>query len=604
MKLSLWDTSGVVTYRSVTRSYFRGAAGALLVFDLTRRSTFLSAISWLHALRLIAQDDIVVVLVGNKSDLASPSTVDEADSSGKQTENRRQVTREEAEEWCRQNRVIKYVEASAKDGEGVKRAFLEVAEGIYQNIEVGKYNLTDRQSGVKGPSAPRTVAPGTNDGKWKGPASSIASNERKGLLGRLGEWFLKGTPARTNSNAADIDDQRVKHINKPPEMGASPRNLNLTFPKEQTESVEEDPELLAIEDSRRGLPSHTELFFQDAMHIASRCGWQIGGDRFLEDTESCVTAPILTGRGFLGHGKVGVVDEVRCQVQGSHNFVRKRINIPRSSTYQTTRAVQAIRREIGMLRKLSHPHIIRLIGSYQEITNRHFYFLLMFPVGENDLEEFLVTAVESIRQGSQPNALQYSLWLKTWFGCLASALAYMHSQSVYHEDIKPKNIIHRGEDIYFTDFSSSREMDLASQVTSTESPALATRLYAAPEALPDEEGNISRHGSKTDIFSLGMVFVEMLTVLDQKEIVALRENLPDYAPYHKIIHNFDDWFTSETSAHMYVTCIKPMLAPQRQDRPSALEVVDCIRGCQSWRTLVCPCQNMADFTSRIVTTSL
>lgn len=148
MKLSLWDTAGQETYKSITRSYFRGASGALLVFDITRKNTFLSATSWLHDLRQIAEEGIVVVLVGNKSDLAAASTV-----SGQNGDNQRQVTKEEAEEWCRQNGVMQYVETSAKSGEGVERAFLEVAERIYQNIEAGKYDLNDRRSGVKGPTA-------------------------------------------------------------------------------------------------------------------------------------------------------------------------------------------------------------------------------------------------------------------------------------------------------------------------------------------------------------------------------------------------------------------------------------------------------------------
>jgi small GTP-binding protein len=128
MKLSLWDTAGQETYKSITRSYFRGASGALLVFDISRRNTFASVTAWLHDLRQIAEDDIVVVLVGNKSDLASSSTVS-GDSSAP---NKRQVTREEAEEWCRENKVMQYVETSAKSGENVERAFLEVAERIYQ----------------------------------------------------------------------------------------------------------------------------------------------------------------------------------------------------------------------------------------------------------------------------------------------------------------------------------------------------------------------------------------------------------------------------------------------------------------------------------------
>lgn len=166
MKLSLWDTAGQETYKSITRSYFRGASGALLVFDITRPATFASCTQWLEDLRQIAEEGIVVILVGNKSDLAG----DDADS------NQRRVTRQEAEEWCRMNNVVRYLETSAKSGEGVERAFLEVAERIYRNIEMGKYDLNDRRSGVKSFGAtggannrmPMTVTLGMNDAMRKG----------------------------------------------------------------------------------------------------------------------------------------------------------------------------------------------------------------------------------------------------------------------------------------------------------------------------------------------------------------------------------------------------------------------------------------------------
>ena len=156
MKLSLWDTAGQETYKSITRSYFRGASGALLVFDISRPATFASCAQWLQDLRQIAEDGIVVILVGNKSDLES---------------GRRQVTKQEAVEWCRANNVVRYVETSAKSGEGVENAFLEVAERIYRNILAGDYNLTDRRSGVKSYGAtgkadtgiPKTITLGLND---------------------------------------------------------------------------------------------------------------------------------------------------------------------------------------------------------------------------------------------------------------------------------------------------------------------------------------------------------------------------------------------------------------------------------------------------------
>jgi small GTP-binding protein len=163
MKLSLWDTAGQETYKSVTRSYFRGASGALLVFDISRRPTFEHVQDWLMDLRSIAEPDIVVVLVGNKCDLVS--------SEG---ESKREVTVKEAEEWARANGVLEYVETSAKSGEGVERAFGRVAERIYQNIEAGKYDLNDRRSGVKGPGA-------GGQGKMKiGPPANKSTNGQGG----------------------------------------------------------------------------------------------------------------------------------------------------------------------------------------------------------------------------------------------------------------------------------------------------------------------------------------------------------------------------------------------------------------------------------------
>jgi Ras-related protein Rab-2A len=170
MKLSLWDTAGQETYKSITRSYFRGASGALLVFDITRRATFQAVTAWLNDLRQIAEENIIVVLVGNKSDLASEPT---------DTGNKRQVTRQDAEAWCKENKVMQYVETSAKSGDNVERAFREVAERIYQNIEAGRYDLNDRRSGVKGPGAggtntARTVNLGMND------AASVQKRGKQG----------------------------------------------------------------------------------------------------------------------------------------------------------------------------------------------------------------------------------------------------------------------------------------------------------------------------------------------------------------------------------------------------------------------------------------
>jgi Ras-related protein Rab-2A len=174
MKLSLWDTAGQETYKSVTRSYFRGASGALLVFDITRRATFLHATDWLADLRQIAEPDIVVALVGNKLDQTQPPEGAENDDDGSAA-GKRQVTTAEAQEWARQNGVLTYVETSAKSGENVETAFAGVAERIFENINAGKYDLNDRRSGVKGPG------PGTGGGARGGV--KLGADASKGITG-------------------------------------------------------------------------------------------------------------------------------------------------------------------------------------------------------------------------------------------------------------------------------------------------------------------------------------------------------------------------------------------------------------------------------------
>jgi serine/threonine protein kinase len=93
--------------------------------------------------------------------------------------------------------------------------------------------------------------------------------------------------------------------------------------------------------------------------------------------------------------------------------------------------------------------------------------------------------------------------------CLASALAYMHSQNMHHEDIKPANIIHRRNKVYFTDFSSSRKLHHC-ETTLTSSEVAAAPLYAAPEAFYNG-GKACQHGSQAEVCSLGLVFAEILT---------------------------------------------------------------------------------------------
>ncbi|KAK4392935.1 Ras-related protein RABB1b [Sesamum angolense] len=84
IKLQIWDTAGQESFRSITRSYYRGAAGALLVYDITRRETFNHLASWLEDARQHANPNMTILLVGNKSDLAHRRAVSKEEESSLQ----------------------------------------------------------------------------------------------------------------------------------------------------------------------------------------------------------------------------------------------------------------------------------------------------------------------------------------------------------------------------------------------------------------------------------------------------------------------------------------------------------------------------------------
>eukprot|EP01060_Flectonema_neradi_P015406 TRINITY_DN22008_c0_g1_i4.p1 TRINITY_DN22008_c0_g1~~TRINITY_DN22008_c0_g1_i4.p1 ORF type:complete len:225 (+),score=22.30 TRINITY_DN22008_c0_g1_i4:55-675(+) len=115
VKLQIWDTAGQERYRSVTRSYYRGASACLIVFDITCKESFVSVTQWIQDARVLAGPDIVVVLVGNKSDLG------EGDA--------RKVSTTEALQMAQANGLL-YFETSAVTGEHIEDAFLKIAKTV------------------------------------------------------------------------------------------------------------------------------------------------------------------------------------------------------------------------------------------------------------------------------------------------------------------------------------------------------------------------------------------------------------------------------------------------------------------------------------------
>jgi Ras-related protein Rab-2A len=69
VKIQIWDTAGQEAFQAITRTYYKGAVGALLVYDITRRETFNHITKWLEEVKANGSKSIVIILVGNKKDL-------------------------------------------------------------------------------------------------------------------------------------------------------------------------------------------------------------------------------------------------------------------------------------------------------------------------------------------------------------------------------------------------------------------------------------------------------------------------------------------------------------------------------------------------------
>lgn len=117
VKAQIWDTAGQERYRAVTSAYYRGAVGAMLVYDITKRQTFDHVARWLEELRGHADNNIVIMLIGNKCDLG----------------NLRAVPTEDAKEFAQREGLF-FLETSALEAVNVESAFLTVLTEIYRII--------------------------------------------------------------------------------------------------------------------------------------------------------------------------------------------------------------------------------------------------------------------------------------------------------------------------------------------------------------------------------------------------------------------------------------------------------------------------------------
>ena len=131
-RIQIWDTAGQENFRSITRSYYKNSACALIVYDITRRVSFESLSDWIEDCKNSSPKTVVMVLVGNKCDLAQ----------------NREVNEEEGREFAEKHGML-FFETSATTGQNVEELFKQSSTLIAKKIKENYYDLENDSCGIK-----------------------------------------------------------------------------------------------------------------------------------------------------------------------------------------------------------------------------------------------------------------------------------------------------------------------------------------------------------------------------------------------------------------------------------------------------------------------
>ncbi|KAJ1762330.1 Rab GTPase ypt31 [Coemansia sp. RSA 1822] len=145
IKAQIWDTAGQERYRAITSAYYRGAVGALLVYDIAKHPTYENVSRWLKELRDHADSNIVIMLVGNKSDLR----------------HLRAVPTDEAKQFAAENGLF-FIETSALDSSNVEQSFQQILTEIYRIVS-NKAIESSQDNAQLGSGAQQVIVPAVDD---------------------------------------------------------------------------------------------------------------------------------------------------------------------------------------------------------------------------------------------------------------------------------------------------------------------------------------------------------------------------------------------------------------------------------------------------------
>ncbi|OBT95560.1 hypothetical protein VE01_05901 [Pseudogymnoascus verrucosus] len=268
----------------------------------------------------------------------------------------------------------------------------------------------------------------------------------------------------------------------------------------------------------------------------------------------------------IGKGGSGTVEKVQSKLTGII-YARKRMR--RIKKGNGREVFKRFEKELHTLRKLSHDHLVAVKGSY---TDLNYVALLITPVADCNLKKYL----------QQPLPECDKSVFRTYYGCLTNAVRYLKDSQIRHNDIKPENILLHNQHIYIADFGTALDWsgtEFSNSVTKGNITSVTPR-YQSPEV---NSGAPRR--SSNDIWSLGVVFLEMTTVLRGKTL----KNLEDH--FHRngtanpfVFHNLDaaiSWFRvlqpmPGLSDNTPLQWIKEMISKDPINRRTAVDLFEDI----------------------------
>ncbi|TVY12527.1 cAMP-dependent protein kinase type 2, partial [Lachnellula arida] len=270
-------------------------------------------------------------------------------------------------------------------------------------------------------------------------------------------------------------------------------------------------------------------------------------------------------KGILGTGGFGQVDRILSLIS-FREYARKRVR--RSTIFSGSKTENEKRfiAEIEVLKRLKHRHVAEFVGSY---TDPKYMGLIMSPVAEMDLSTYLACA----------NTARHKE-LRTFFGCLARALEFLHGESIRHKDIKPNNILVHNGNVLFTDFGLAFDFTDADGSTTVSMVNGMTPKYCAPEV-----ANYEPRNTFSDIWSLGVVFLEMAAVLKGRSFEFIYEFLPEHGSGQAYVRTNPDGLrellanlkeTNYPTDNIVLELIQRMLIIQPTQRPTAAKLIATI----------------------------